>query len=102
MIKQIKLQKADDTIIAMMNDTQLFKVSITDKSINIEQLYKDMSISKDDEFQNKIEEGIDDNKSAIDVLYDNVKIFLDELIKKISDVLVGFDSSKEENLLETQ
>lgn len=102
MIKQIKLLKTDDTIDAMMNDIQLFKVSITDKSINIEQLYKDMSISKDDEFQNKIEKGIVDNKSAIDVLYDNVKIFLDELIKKISDVLVSFDSSKEENLLETQ
>ena len=37
MIKQIKLLKTDDTIVAMMNDIQLFKVSITDKSINIEQ-----------------------------------------------------------------
>lgn len=102
MIKQIKLQKVDDTIVAMMNDTQLFKVSIINKSINIEQLYKDMCISKDDDFQNKIEEGIGDNKSAIDVLYDNVKIFLDELIKKISNVLAGFDFYQEENLLETQ
>lgn len=46
-----------------------------------------------------IEENKSENKSLLDVLYENTKIFLDELITKINEVLKKFDEKKETEIL---
>lgn len=59
-----------------------------------------MAISKNDTLENLIEEINSQNKSSIEILYDNTKTFLDELIKQINEVLTKFNPEKEEeNLL---
>lgn len=99
MIKQINLKIVDEYVIAYMNDEELFKVCNENKKIDIDALYKKMAISKDDSIENIIEEIHSRNKSLLEVLYDNTKIFLDELIKKINDTLLNFDIVEEEKIL---
>ena len=58
-----------------------------------------MAISKDDSLENLIQDITSSNKTSLEILYDNVKVFLDELINKINDALTRFDFEKEEELL---
>ena len=102
MIKQIKLKIESQYVVAYMNEEELFRISNDNKTINIESLYEKMAISKDDAIENSIEDIKSQDKSALQVLYDNTKLFFDELIKKINEVLLNFDFSKEEELLINQ
>lgn len=91
MIKQIRLEINDNKeVVASMNSVKLFSVSISDKTIDIESLYKKLEISKDDKIENCIENIERENKTTIEIIYDNVKMFLDELIKEINSVLTNF------------
>ena len=99
MIKQIKLKIESQYVVAYMNEVELFRISNDNKTIDIDSLYKKMAISKDDFIENSIEEIKSQDKSTLQVLYDNTKLFFDELIKKLNEVLKNFDFSKEEELL---
>lgn len=102
MKKQINLKIIDSNVIAYMNEIELFRISNEDKTINIDELYKKMTISKNDTLENMMEEIKSPNKSSLEILYDNVKAFLDELINKINEALTLFDLKKEEELLINQ
>ena len=99
MKKQIKLEIKEENVIAYINDNELFRLNKESKTIDIEQLYNALDIAKDDILENKIAELNSSNKTSIEVLYDNAKLFLDDLIKKINDVLATFDVKKEEENL---
>lgn len=99
MKKQIKLKLTESNVIAYMNEVELFRISNDDKSIDIDSLYKLMAISKDDTIENSIEEIKSQNRSTLEVLYDNTKLFLEELIKKLNEVLKNFNFSKEAEIL---
>ena len=102
MKKQINLKIIDSNVIAYMNEIELFRISNEDKTINIDELYKKMTISKNDTLENMMEEIKSPNKSSLEILYDNVKAFLDELINKINEALPLYDLKKEEELLINQ
>ena len=99
MIKQIKLKIESEYVVAYMNEVELFRISNDNKTIDVDSLYKKMDISKGDNIENSIEEIKSQNKSTLQVLYDNTKLIFDELIKKLNEVLINFDFSKEEELL---
>lgn len=102
MIKRIDLKIEDLCVVAYLNENQLFRLSNENKTINIEELYKKMAITKDDSIENLIVENTSSNKSSLEVLYDNTKLFLDELIKRINEVLTQFDFEKEKKILINQ
>lgn len=102
MIKQIRLKIEEQYVIANMNEIELFRISSNDKTIDIYNLYKKMAISKEDILENLIEDIQSQNKTILEILYENTKIFLDELIEKINGTLVQFDSSTEEKILINQ
>ncbi len=102
MIKQINLKIIESNVIAYMNGIELFRISNDDKTINIDELYKKMAISREDSLENRIVEIKSPNKTSLEILYDNAKVFLDELINKINDALTQFDFKKEEELLINQ
>lgn len=99
MIKQISLKKDTSEVIAYMNDEELFRVSLENKTIDIEKLYNSLCITKDDSLENIILENNSNNKNGLDILYDNLKYFFDELIKKINKTILEFDFEKEEKIL---
>lgn len=102
MIKQISLKIVETDVVAVMNEIELFRLNNENKTIDIEQLYKKMAISRDDSIENLIQANTSNNKSTLDILYDNAKSFLDELIKKINEVIINFDFDEEEKLLINQ
>ena len=102
MKKQINLKIIDSNVIAYMNEIELFRISNEAKTINIDELYKKMTISKNDTLENMMEEIKSPNKRSLEILYDYVKAFLDELINKINEALTLFDLKKEEELLINQ
>ncbi len=102
MTKQIELVLEDNRVVAKMNNEVLFELTSVNRSIDIESLYKKLDISADDKIENCILELKKDEKDVLDNIYDNTKLFLDDLIKKINKVISEFDAKEESNLLLNQ
>lgn len=99
MKKQIKMEIIDDKVVVYMNDTVLFVLTATNKSVDIHMLYNALNITKDDYLENMIVSIDNDNKSTLENVYSNAKLFLDDLINKINQVISNFDQEKEIDLL---
>lgn len=102
MTKQIELVLEDNRVVAKMNNEVLFELTSVNRSIDIESLYKKLDISADDKIENCILELKKEEKEVLDNIYDNTKLFLDDLIKKINKVISEFDAKEESNLLLNQ
>ena len=99
MKKRIEMKIINDTIMVTMNNEELFTISLQNKEIKLEELYNKMNINVDDEFIDEIENLDEQNKSAINFLYENTKLFLSTLILKLNASISTFNEEKEKNIL---
>ena len=102
MKKQIKMKIEDNKINVYMNDDVLFYLTTSNKSIDVKGLYDKLDIKKDDVLVNLIDALEKDNKTTLDNIYCNTKLFLDHLITSINTTIENFDQEKEISLLEKQ
>ena len=99
MIKQISLELIENCVIAKMNEQELFRVDSSNKTIDVEDLYKKLDIKREDVLENLIQKNDKVNQNALSALFDNTSLFLNDLIKRIQEVLESFNVEKEEKSL---
>lgn len=99
MIKQIKMVIKNDTVVALMNEEELFSLTLQNKEIKLEDLYKKLNVDFKDKFDNKIEELTEQNKTSVHFLYENTKLFLSTLIEKLNNCINNFNETQEKEIL---
>lgn len=93
--------RREETIDILKNNVTIYSISIAEKSINLQNLYKQMKISIDDEIYTKQKfKKIEEPKNDVDRIYNNTIDFMDRLLVSVDTKLKSLRERQQESIFD--